>query len=395
MNRNVILALAFAAGCAGQKAPVDDTFSDLAGADEKSDKFTGKMTIVGSIDYGQTLGPLKHSANKWSALKFAGDEGDQITVDVKSSNGDTVAWVLDNDFNIVAFNDDYQNSTDSHIEVKLPANASRTHYIVTRDYYKGAMKFTVLLQGKHASFDSPCKVDADCALVRPDCCKIQNPIGVRADEVDAYRASLMCAAHLICPAIAIRDNHASAECVNNKCVAVLPGDVACGGRSVNPHTCPNGWNCEGPQLAVDGTGKCFQQCGGIAGFVCDGADQICVDNPNDSCFPSAAGADCMGECRDAVCSGATSRCAAGYHWDQWACTCVENTSCGGFAGFPCAAGKTCIDNPNDSCDPAHGGADCPGICVAANDCRANGCNADQSCIFCWGSYACVPKGALC
>src|SRR6478672_11507884 len=151
MNRTLILALAFAAGCTGEKAPVDDTFSDLQGADEKSDKFTGKMTIVGSIDYGQTLGPFKHAANKWSALKFAGDEGDAITVDVKSTNGDTVAWVLDNDFNIVAFNDDYKGGTDSHIEVKLPANASRTHYIVTRDYYKGAMKFTVSLAGKHAS----------------------------------------------------------------------------------------------------------------------------------------------------------------------------------------------------------------------------------------------------
>lgn len=37
--------------------------------------------------------------------------------------------------------------------------------------------------------------------------------------------------------------------------------------------------------------------------------------------------------------------------------------CGGIAGFPCPAGKTCVDDPSDNCDPARGGADCSGICV--------------------------------
>lgn len=38
-------------------------------------------------------------------------------------------------------------------------------------------------------------------------------------------------------------------------------------------------------------------------------------------------------------------------------------SCGGFAGTPCGAGEVCIDDPSDGCDPAHGGADCSGICT--------------------------------
>jgi hypothetical protein len=37
--------------------------------------------------------------------------------------------------------------------------------------------------------------------------------------------------------------------------------------------------------------------------------------------------------------------------------------CGGIAGFPCPAGKKCVDDPSDNCDPARGGADCAGICV--------------------------------
>jgi hypothetical protein len=39
-------------------------------------------------------------------------------------------------------------------------------------------------------------------------------------------------------------------------------------------------------------------------------------------------------------------------------------ACGGIAGIKCPDGQTCIDDPDDSCDPAHGGADCPGICKA-------------------------------
>jgi len=48
--------------------------------------------------------------------------------------------------------------------------------------------------------------------------------------------------------------------------------------------------------------------------------------------------------------------------------CVDEppaTFCGGFAGIPCPDGQTCVDNPNDGCDPKNGGADCGGICVDA------------------------------
>jgi hypothetical protein len=327
MNRKLILTLAFVAGCAGEKAPVDDSFTDLSGLDEKSDKFTGKMTLVGSIDYDQKLGPFSHRANKWSALKFAGDTGDKITVDVSSSDGDTVAWVLDNDMNIVAFNDDSGSSTNSHIEVTLPKNASRTHYIVTRDYYRQAMHFSVGLQGP-ATFDSPCKVDSDCTLVQAGCCG-NAFVAVRGDRAGAFHDSLHCDPALKCLTPAPPTDRL-AECVSNKCVEVAASDIACGGRTVNPHTCPDRYNCVGPNLAVDGTGKCYQNCGGFAGF---------------SCTNSA---------------------------------------------------EQCVDNPYDSCDPNQGGADCPGICVGATaDCTLLGCGTGKYCTFCWGSYQCIPEGALC
>lgn len=44
--------------------------------------------------------------------------------------------------------------------------------------------------------------------------------------------------------------------------------------------------------------------------------------------------------------------------------CIVPQRCGGFAGTPCdEPGRTCVDDPDDGCDPLTGGADCMGICV--------------------------------
>ncbi|KAF3808042.1 hypothetical protein GCG54_00012621 [Colletotrichum gloeosporioides] len=68
-------------------------------------------------------------------------------------------------------------------------------------------------------------------------------------------------------------------------------------------------------------------------------------------------------------------CAAGFACidDPWvggcgqACDmpgiCVQEIQCGGFIGKACPAGKYCIDDPRDDCDPKRGGADCIGICI--------------------------------
>jgi hypothetical protein len=68
---------------------------------------------------------------------------------------------------------------------------------------------------------------------------------------------------------------------------------------------------------------------------------------------------------------------------------IEDIACGGFVANPhkCPSGY--------SCDVKDAPVDAPGKCEVANDCRATGCDAGKYCSFCWGSYACIPKGAMC
>jgi hypothetical protein len=165
-------------------------------------------------------------------------------------------------------------------------------------------------------------------------------------------------------------------------------------------------SCTVSHVIGDGTHQSALACGGFAGTPCAGSE-ICVDDPSDSCDPAHGGADCPGICKDpqGACAGDTgASCPSGE-------TCVDDpsdncdpahggadcpgvcvtggtpdagnpppdagavTHCGGFAGTACPGGQDCVDDPSDSCDPANGGADCPGICVPNTTCGADPCGA--------------------
>ena len=117
----------------------------------------------------------------------------------------------------------------------------------------------------------------------------------------------------ICPMIMVREDGGMAECNlgTHQCEIVAAHDIQCGGRSLNPHACREGWTCAGDGLAVDAPGQCYRTCGGIAGFACE-EGYTCVDRPGDGCDPAHGGADCTGICKAACIQTSrligTSRC---------------------------------------------------------------------------------------
>jgi hypothetical protein len=319
------------------KQEVVEDFSQLTSGAQTRDAFSYQMQIVGSLDYGQSSSAVSYrNPPRFRAFKFAGDAGDHVIVDVRSTNGgDAVAWLLDDSFHVVAANDDAADGVyDSRIEVTLPEHASRTHYVVFRDYSLKSRKFKVQLTG--TSGISYCNQDSDCEKITAGCCQLSYT-AIAAGKETAYRESLACPADLVCSKMMIRFTDDVAQCDNDthRCELVDPLAVSCGGRRVNVHECPEGYLCQGAGLKVDAPGTCRKFCGGIGNIQCaDGAS--CVDDPTDECDPATGGADCGGIC--------------------------QPRTCGGFGNLACPDSLDCIDDPNDSCDVATGGADCGGLC---------------------------------
>jgi len=211
------------AGCAVDKTPPTDSFTDLAGLDEKADAFSYRMKIVDSLAFGESTASVKYTKTpRFRAVKFAAKPGDSIDVWVRSTDGDAVAWVLDNAFRVMDTNDDADDTTlDAHISFKMPQGAtSDTHYIVFRDYGLHTAHFTVALGGSAAA----CVVDADCAgVTSPD------------DRVPECNSG------------------------TNQCELVAPADIRCGGFTRNPHECTPGFACKVNQIP-DIPGTCVQAC---------------------------------------------------------------------------------------------------------------------------------------
>lgn len=241
-----LLALSLLAACTqGPKTSVTDDFTSL---DAKSDAFSYRMKIVGSLDDGQTSSSTYYTKTpRYRAFKFAGTEGEQVDVWVKSTDGgDAVAWVLDNGFHVVASNDDADDTTlDSHVTATLPANASATHYIVFRDYYTDSAHFTVQLAVR-PPYDTSCASDADCIAVDAGgCCPDGHDVACNvnaADEYAAFAACTMppqvCLQHIVLETRVPRCNYGTGSCE-----MIQPEDIQCGGFTTRPHQCPDGYEC--------------------------------------------------------------------------------------------------------------------------------------------------------
>src|SRR5438045_348201 len=106
--KTTLACLLLAAGCSGAKTAPSDSFDDLATIDQKSDAFSSRMKIVGSIAPGQTSHLLRYTKTpRYRALTLDATGPGTLDFWIRSSDGgDAVAWLLDGSYHVLAHNDD-------------------------------------------------------------------------------------------------------------------------------------------------------------------------------------------------------------------------------------------------------------------------------------------------
>jgi hypothetical protein len=116
--------------------------------------------IVGTIAPGQTSGLIPYaSPPNYRALSFTASSGDVIDAWVRSTNGDSLAWIVTSSFKSIAFNDDGAATTkDSHLHAAVPGPG--TYYVVFRERDHEPADFRV-------SLDVSCKTENE--ITKRDC----------------------------------------------------------------------------------------------------------------------------------------------------------------------------------------------------------------------------------
>lgn len=138
----LVVAFASLAGC--QAEPSEKGSEDVSSTESEL-RLSGTR-YLGKMMSGETRTGYYYNPPRYRSFGFDAKGGDDITVDVKSAEGDAVAYITDSSYNVLAFNDDYGGSLDSKVRYKVPAYAAAGSYrIVFRDYDLLDATFTVKL----------------------------------------------------------------------------------------------------------------------------------------------------------------------------------------------------------------------------------------------------------
>jgi hypothetical protein len=234
----MIVAL-LASGCAG-KAPVGDEPAAM-GLGVPSDQLA-RVQVMGELETGQTRELRYANPPRFRVLTYQALQGDTLDVWVRSQGGDAVAWLLDAQGEIAAFNDDANDATtDAH--VVTGALATGTYYLVVRDYQLAATTFAITAERNNPML--ACQVDADCVRVARDCCHDGWQNAVHAGQEQSYAQALACGARAAsCPGYLVLDIRAAVcDAGRGQCAMVDPNGMACGAQLPGAHNCPTGYQC--------------------------------------------------------------------------------------------------------------------------------------------------------
>ncbi len=245
-------------GCAADDGLVKG--DDLAAADEVQG-----VTVLGDIAYGASRTAV-YAPPARQAYRFRGAVGDQVDVRVRSTRGDAMVWLFDPTGRVAATNDDADGTLDARVAHTL--TRAGTWLIAFRDYNRQRQTFTVSLANVTPAADhTSCARDSEYVVVSAGgCCGRWQRTAVNAASVEAHAAANVCRPPFPPCAqpneeITARELTKVAICgAERRCVAVQPEEIRCGGRTTNPHTCPSGFACYGPDLARDIPGSCVRGC---------------------------------------------------------------------------------------------------------------------------------------
>lgn len=167
---------------------------------------------------------------------------------------------------------------------------------------------------------------------------------------------------------AVGDNF-RASC--NECRCTAQGaectTLACDSASSSPS--PSSRGCSDGKGGTRAVGESWSNGNATCRCVKDGDAPLCAaSGPDSRNSPPSACTDQFGQPR-AVGARWTDGCNTCFCDQQanWVCTGAFCAPCGGIAGTRCPdVDDVCIDDPNDSCDPNNGGADCAGFCRNPN-----------------------------
>ncbi|MFO0564874.1 MAG: hypothetical protein U0263_04380 [Polyangiaceae bacterium] len=165
-----------------------------------------------------------------------------------------------------------------------------------------------------------------------------------------------------------------ADSLSGKCSA--SGHSYCGGKSKGKCWCDAacaqyGDCCTDYSTSCGSSGakKCKTSAECASGQYCQAAEGCAAEGV---CKPKPTNVPCLQVLTPyCTCEGETKVANTSCIYDRFAHKGACETppaSCGGFANLPCPTGQICVENPNDGCDPANGGADCPGMCIAKKTC---------------------------
>lgn len=143
----VLSGLAVVTGCSSADAPSKESIDS-----SESDLKLSSPQYLGTIADGETKTSNYRNPPRYRAYGFTASAGDEITVNVKSVDGDAMGWITTASNTVLAANDDASSATlDSKVVYTVPAGtATKTYRIVFRDYDLLDATFTVKLAIKSA-----------------------------------------------------------------------------------------------------------------------------------------------------------------------------------------------------------------------------------------------------